>query len=167
MYLSALIKTYVSPKYKYPIIWKNGALNPAYNYAQDNKFNGGYQSFTEEGGVATHRFYINAIGASFSSGGDATKMSIEATGQRYFGRRAGNGVIGVSNLSPTDVYLWTGDVLTSTNTFKFGNSGVSLFIQQNAEYQGGYKSDCQFPAAKAMARPVRPMWDEDYSDNLR
>ena len=156
-----------STKYKYPIIWKNGALNPAYNYAQDNKFNGGYQSFTEEGGVATHRFYINAIGASFSSGVDATKMSIEATGQRYFGRRAGNGVIGVSNLSPTDVYLWTGDVLTSTNTFKFGNSGVSLFIQQNAEYQGGYKSDCQFLAAKAMARPVRPMWDEDYSDNLR
>ena len=156
-----------STKYKYPIIWKNGALNPAYNYAQDNKFNGGYQSFTEEGGVATHRFYINAIGASFSSGVDATKMSIEATGQRYFGRRAGNGVIGVSNLSPTDVYLWTGDVLTSTNTFKFGNSGVSLFIQQNAEYQGGYKSDCQFLAAKAMARPVRPMWDEDFSDDLR
>ena len=156
-----------STKYIYPIIWKNGSLNPAYNYAQDNKFNGGYQSFTEEGGVATHRFYINAIGASFSSGGDATKMSIEATGQRYFGRRAGNGVIGVSNLSPTDVYLWTGDVLTSTNTFKFGNIGVSLFIQQNVDYQSGFKSDSQFPAAKAMARPVRPMWDEDYSDNLR
>lgn len=153
-------------KYKYPIIWKNKALNPDYNYANDNKFNGGWNSFTE-GNITTDRFYINAIGASFTSGGSTTQMSIEPTGQRYFGRRVGNGVIGVSNLSPNDVYLWTGDVISSTNTLKFGNIGVSLFIQKNTGFQDGFKADCHFSAAKAMARPVRPMWDEDFSDALR
>ena len=161
----------------YPFIWvKNGSeyeLKSNYkDYTEGNKFNGGFQSFTE-GNITTNRYFINAIGASFSTGGDNTRMSIEATGQRHYGGLYSTNIIGVSNLSPKNVYLWTGDVFTNTNTTTYGNVAISLLLQQDASYPqnvdgtGNFYVDSQFSAAKAMARPIRPMWDEDFNDALR
>ena len=74
---------------------------------------------------------------------------------------------GIANMGPNDVFLWTGDVVTTTNTHKNCNVAISLFIQQHDKYQSGFQSNSVFTAAKAMARPIRPMWDEDFSDGLR
>lgn len=135
------------------------------DYLNENKFNGGFETFTEHN-IDTDRYYINTIGASYTGG---TKMSIEATGQRTYGPKA-YGTLenkGIANMGSNDVYLWTGDVVTTTNTHKNCNVAISLFIQQHDKYQSGFQSNSVFTAAKAMARPIRPMWDEDFSDGLR
>ena len=135
------------------------------DYLNENKFNGGFETFTEYN-IDTDRYYINTIGASYTGG---TKMSIEATGQRTYGPKA-YGTLenkGIANMGSNDVYLWTGDVVTTTNTHKNCNVAISLFIQQHDKYQSGFQSNSVFTAAKAMARPIRPMWDEDFSDGLR
>ena len=135
------------------------------DYLNENKFNGGFETFTEYN-IDTDRYYINTIGASYTGG---TKMSIEATGQRTYGPKA-YGTLenkGIANMGPNDVYLWTGDVVTTTNTHKNCNVAISLFIQQHDKYQSGFQSNSVFTAAKAMARPIRPILDEEFPDDQR
>ena len=138
------------------------------DYLNENTFNGGFQTFTEYG-MQTSRYYINTIGASFTGNGVPSKMSIEATGQRTYGPKA-YGTLdnkGVANMGPNDVYLWTGDVVTTANTLTNCNVAISLFIQQHAKYQSGFQSNATFTAAKAMARPIRPILDEEFPDEQR
>ena len=135
------------------------------DYLNENKFNGGFETFTEYN-IDTDRYYINTIGASYTGG---TKMSIEATGQRTYGPKA-YGTLenkGIANMGQNDVYLWTGDVVTTTNTHKNCNVAISLFIQQHDKYQSGFQSNSVFTAAKAMARPIRPILDEEFPDDQR
>ena len=135
------------------------------DYLNENKFNGGFETFTEYN-IDTDRYYINTIGASHTGG---TKMSIEATGQRTYGPKA-YGTLenkGIANMGPNDVFLWTGDVVTTTNTHKNCNVAISLFIQQHDKYQSGFQSNSVFTAAKAMARPIRPILDEEFPDDQR
>lgn len=174
------------------LAWKNNVLRTTYyastdpeylNYKQNNKFRGGYKAFTNTGDdyiASTNRYYIKTEGASFSTGGSTTELSIEPTGQRSYKPDVGTPV-GVANMGPNNVYLWTADVVTNANTTSRGNLAVALYLSkkdpvkdilyQESEDEPGssFHTDAAYSIAKAMARPIRPMYDNDFDKvpNLR
>lgn len=170
--------------------WKNNVLrtdyyatsDPGYiNYREDNKFRGGFKAFENTGDdfvLSTNRYYIKAEGASFIAGGSTTELSIEPTGQRTYKPSLGEPV-GVANMGPKYVYLWTADVVTNINTATNGNLAVALYLSkkdpikdilyQESEDEPGssFHTDAAYSIAKAMARPIRPMYDVTFAESLR
>ncbi len=97
-------------------------------------------------------------------GGTGDLMPIECTGQRAYKAGLAGGVLG-GNWNYYFVYLWLADPVmnTSVDQVSQGGSAYSVAIGPDSKFFMGRFFHPYMPAVKAMARPVRPIMDENYT----
>lgn len=98
-----------------------------------------------------------------NKGGDF--MRIEASGQRAY-KSAMGGAMGLGGLMNVNhVYIWLADPVMATNSYSsasVASSAYTLAIGPESDFYESRFFSPYMSAAKAMARPVRPIFDEDY-----
>ncbi len=105
---------------------------------------------------------VYGLYTQINKGGDL--LRIESTGQRSYNSTLSTmGLGGLWNVN--HVYIWLADPVMNTNVYTEklnAGSAYTLAIGPEAAFYEGRFFSPYMSAVKAMARPVRPIFDEDY-----